>query len=217
MTAETDDVEVGAMSAMSAVSVVTLHATVDIDEALAVTELIAIAVEIVAGTEAVTEAVTADAAVTDVIRALTLVVTRDHRPVATASTPDTHAKTPDRQSAIAGLPSTNAPDPGQDRQRDAPPDLHAVVTAARQRTVATTAPRQRATAMDTGPTATRRRAPVAVTVVRPATERTVPMATRTGMLMAARRWRTATTNEHDSGRITLLTSALLSTPQLLLF
>jgi len=204
MTAETDDVEVGAMSAMSAVSVVTLHATVDIDEALAVTELIAIAVEIVAGTEAVT----ADAAVT---------VTRDHRPVATASTPDTHAKTPDRQSAIAGLPSTNAPDPGQDRQRDAPPDLHAVVTAARQRTVATTAPRQRATAMDTGPTATRRRAPVAVTVVRPATERTVPMATRTGMLMAARRWRTATTNEHDSGRITLLTSALLSTPQLLLF
>jgi hypothetical protein len=137
--------------------------------------------------------------------------------VATASIPDTPAKIPDRQSAIADLLPTDAPDPGQDRQRDAPPDLHAVVTAARQRTAATTAPRQRATAMDTGPTATRQRAPVAVTVVRPATERTVPMATRMGMLTAARKWRTVTMNKHHGGRMALLTSALLSTPQLLLF
>jgi len=192
----TDDVEVAAMSAMSVVNAVTSPAIVDIDAALAAIVLIAIAVVIVAVTAVVTEAVTADAAVTDVIPALTLVVTRDHRPEATASTQNTHVAILDRQSATADRQLTNAPDQGHDRQRGSVrPDLHALAIAARQRTPAAV-PRQRAMAMatDTEPTATRQRAHDRIDPQ--ATERTVPMATRMDTPMAVRRWRTATTNRH---------------------
>lgn len=214
----TDDAEADVMSAMNAVSVVTLPATADIDAALVVTVLIVIEAGTVVVTEAVTaaviEAVIVDVAVTDVIPALTLVVTRDHRPEATASTQDIRVAIPDPQSAIADHQLTDAPDREHDHQRDsALQDLHAAI-AARQRTVATAAPRQRAMATDTGPTATRQRADV--TADPQATERTVPMATRMDMPMAVRRWRTATTNKH-----TELTSAytpfIVHTPQLLLF
>lgn len=205
----TDDAEADVMSAMNAVSVVTLPATADIDAALVVTVLIVIE----AGTVVVTEAVTA-AVIEAVIVDVAVTVTRDHRPEATASTQDIRVAIPDPQSAIADHQLTDAPDREHDRQRDsALQDLHAAI-AARQRTVATAAPRQRAMATDTGPTATRQRADV--TADPQATERTVPMATRMDMPMAVRRWRTATTNKH-----TELTSAytpfIVHTPQLLLF